>query len=191
MRIVLVGGLPGTGKSTMAGGLAGALDAVVLRSDEVRKELAGLPADRPSPAPFGEGLYRAEATAATYAEMLARAGAALSHGESVVMDASWTAETQRARARELAAAHAADLVEIRCRAEPDTAARRLRRRLAAGGDPSDATPEIAAQLAVAADPWPAAAAIDTGRGPAEALAEAMAVIGPARAPRPGVRGGRR
>ncbi len=46
-RLVLVGGLPGAGKSTLATGLADALGAAVVRSDELRKELAGLAPDAP------------------------------------------------------------------------------------------------------------------------------------------------
>jgi predicted kinase len=178
VRLVLVGGLPGTGKSTLATGLGEALGATVLRSDELRKELAGLPADRPAPAPYGEGLYRPESTGATYAEMLARAGTALALGESVVLDASWVGERRRAEARALAAEGWADTIEIRCAVPRELAARRIRRRMARGGDPSDATPDIAAKLAAAQDPWPGAVALDTSAGPADALAKALAAIGP-------------
>jgi predicted kinase len=66
VRLVVVGGLPGTGKSTLAAGLADALGATVIRSDEVRKELAGLRPDQPAPTAFGEGLYGPTAAAATY-----------------------------------------------------------------------------------------------------------------------------
>ncbi|HKE72481.1 MAG TPA: AAA family ATPase, partial [Acidimicrobiales bacterium] len=178
VRLVLVGGLPGTGKSTLATGLGEALGATVLRSDELRKELAGLPADRPAPAPFGEGLYRPEQTGATYAEMLARAGTALALGESVVLDASWVDERRRAEARALAADRCADTIEVRCAVASELAAERIRRRTARGGDASDATPEIAVALAAAEDPWPGAVALDTGAGPADALAKALAAIGP-------------
>ncbi|HEY7071135.1 MAG TPA: AAA family ATPase [Acidimicrobiales bacterium] len=178
VRLVLVGGLPGTGKSTLATGLGDALGATVLRSDELRKELAGLRPAQPAPAAFGEGLYRPEATAATYGEMLARAGVALGLGESVVLDASWTAAPWRARARELAARRCAGLVEIRCRTDAGQAERRIRLRLAAGGDASDATPAIAARLAEVEDPWPGALDLDTGDGPGEALMRALAAIAP-------------
>jgi aminoglycoside phosphotransferase family enzyme/predicted kinase len=177
VRLVLVGGLPGAGKSTLAAGLADALGAMLIRSDEVRKELAGLRPDQPAPAAFGEGLYRSEATAATYGEMLRRTELALALGESVVLDASWTAESRRAEARDAGARTHSDVLELRCSAPPDLAARRMRRRLAAGGDPSDATPEIAAQMALAEDPWPGAEVVDTSSGPAESLMKALELIG--------------
>ena len=41
--LLVVGGLPGFGKSTVATGLADRIDAVVVSSDVVRKERAGLP----------------------------------------------------------------------------------------------------------------------------------------------------
>jgi uncharacterized protein len=179
VRLILVGGLPGTGKSTLASGLADALGGTVIRTDTVRKELAGLRPDQPAPAAFGEGLYRPAATAATYGEVLRRAEVAHRLGESVVLDASWTAERWRAEARDVATRTATELVELRCSAPPDTAARRLRRRRSAGGDPSDATPEIAAQLAVAEDPWPSARIVDTSSGPAEALVKALVAVAPA------------
>ena len=177
IRLVLIGGLPGTGKSTLATGLAEALGATVLRSDEIRKEMAGLRPDHPAPAEFGEGLYGPAATAGAYGEMLRRTEVALGLGEVVVLDASWTAERWRAEARDIAARTQAEIMELRCSAPPDVAVRRIRRRAAVGGDPSDATPEIAAKLAAAEDPWAAGAMVDTSSGPAEALVKTLALIG--------------
>jgi hypothetical protein len=76
-------------------------------------------------------------TAATYTELLRRAGAALGEGESVVLDASWTDGHVREEAAQAAEAVAAELVELRCAAPPEVAAARLRSR--APTDPSDAT----------------------------------------------------
>ena len=42
VTMVLVGGLPGTGKTTLAGAIADRLGWTVLSSDQIRKELAGL-----------------------------------------------------------------------------------------------------------------------------------------------------
>ncbi len=173
VRLVLVGGLPGTGKSTLAAGLAEELDAMVLRSDELRKELAGIHPDRPSAIPFGEGIYSDDSTSHTFETMLDRARIALGMGETVVLDASWTSGAWRERARAVAAATSADLVEFRCSASVATTSRRILRRVATGDDPSDATPEIAAAMSACAEPWPQATTIDTEAAPAESLAAAL------------------
>ena len=145
----------------------------MLRTDEVRKELAGLAVDQPAPAAFGAGIYTERATARTYEEVLRRAAVALGTGETVVLDASFTLATWREQARVVAAETSSDLVELRCDAPPEVAAERIRRRAAAGQDPSDATPEIAAALAAATAPWPEATTIDTAGHPAAALADAL------------------
>ncbi|HET9443216.1 MAG TPA: AAA family ATPase [Acidimicrobiales bacterium] len=181
VRLVLVGGLPGTGKSTLAAGVGDALGAAVLRSDEVRKELAGVGAGPGGPAPgtgaaFGEGLYRPEITGATYAALLARAEVALGLGETVVLDATWTDARRREQARAVAGRGAADLVELRCSAPAAVAAERMRRRAEAGTDPSDATPEVAEAMAAVEDPWPSATTVDTGGDAGVALAAALAAL---------------
>jgi hypothetical protein len=70
------------------------------------------------------------------------------------------------------------VIEIRCSVAPDLAARRIRRRILRGGDPSDATPDVAGKLALTEDSWPGAIALDTSSGPADALAKALAMICP-------------
>ena len=66
VQLVVVGGLPGTGKSTLAAALGDELGWPVLRSDEVRKELAGLDPLDHAPAAYGTGLYAPSITDATY-----------------------------------------------------------------------------------------------------------------------------
>ncbi len=176
VRLILVGGLPGTGKSTLARRLASELGASVLRSDEIRKELAGIPTDQRAPAPHGAGIYSPASTEATYQEMLDRATAALGLGETVVLDASWSSASWRSRARSIAAAASADLVELRCDAPATVAAERLRRRHAAGDDASDATPEIAASMQAAAEPWREATTIDTAGDRSDSLAAGLQAV---------------
>lgn len=177
VTLVLVGGGPATGKSTLAAGIGDRLTWSVIRSDEVRKDVVGLGHRTAAPAAVDEGVYAPATTDATYVEMLARARRLLEHGESVVLDATWSDPRQRARAHELAAATATDVIELRCDVSPDEAAARARARVLVGGDPSDAGPEIARAVAARADPWPAAAPIDTAQDPGAALADALAVIG--------------
>jgi hypothetical protein len=163
VRLVLVGGLPGTGKSTVAQHLADRGVGMVLSSDEIRKELAGLRHDDPAPADFGQDLYRPTTTAGTYEELRRRARHLLERGESVILDASWHSAAERERAAHLAASVHAELVQLSCRCPAAIADDRLRSRPHGA---SDATPEVAHRMADLADPWPDAVVVDTS-GPAE------------------------
>jgi aminoglycoside phosphotransferase family enzyme/predicted kinase len=158
VRLVLVGGLPGVGKSTVAGALADRMHAAVFRSDVIRKEFAFLGIDESAPAPYRTGLYEPEVTEATYRALLDDARAVLERGGSVLLDASWADPALRQRAAELAEIADADLVQLHCVAPTAVAERRLRERV---GDASDADPTIAAAMAADFAPWPAATTIDT------------------------------
>jgi hypothetical protein len=175
VRLVLVGGLPGTGKSTLAEALSGRYGWPVLRSDVIRKRLAGRPGARPAARP-GEGIYQPSWTAATYAALIDQATEHLRHGSSVILDASWTDATHRAAAARLAHRAATDLVPLRCVAPDEVALRRLRDRRTAGRDVSDATAAAHQYLAARADPWPAATRLDTADPLPRTLAAARHAI---------------
>ncbi|MGO9457976.1 MAG: AAA family ATPase [Acidimicrobiales bacterium] len=163
VRLVIVGGLPGSGKTTVAREISGALDAAMVRSDEVRKALAGIDPLTPMPAPLDQDLYRPEMTAATYRVLLDRARSMLSMGQSVVLDATFSDPTWREAARELACAAGADLDELHCVAPLPVLERRLADRGLRGGDTSDAAPAVARELARRQSPWPTATVIETDR----------------------------
>jgi aminoglycoside phosphotransferase family enzyme/predicted kinase len=177
VRLVLVGGLPGTGKSTLAAALAAQIEAMIFRTDEIRKELASLPWTMPAGAAFGEGLYERSWTVRTYETLLERAGIALAYGHSVVLDASWSDPRWRSRARAIGQAAHADLAELCCEAPAQIAADRLGRRAKEGDDASDATPEIAAAMAERWAPWPSATSIDTSGLSSRSIAAAMGALG--------------
>jgi aminoglycoside phosphotransferase family enzyme/predicted kinase len=146
--LVLVGGLPGTGKSTLARGVADAAGFAVVRSDVVRKELAGVdPQLR-----VGSEYYSGEWTGRTYAECLRRAEAGLWEGRRVIVDATFRQDAQRAAFLELARKLRVAAVMLVCEARPEVVRERLDRRT---GDASDAT--WAVYRAVAWEPIPAAA----------------------------------
>jgi aminoglycoside phosphotransferase family enzyme/predicted kinase len=133
--LVLVGGLPGTGKSTLAQGLAGRADFRLIRSDLVRKELAGLQARESARSPFEEGIYAPDWSERTYAECLCRAEKLLFEGERVIVDASFGEEKRRQAILDAAGRLAVPVVFMLCQADPEVTRRRLERRR---GDVSDA-----------------------------------------------------
>ena len=176
VALVLVGGLPGTGKSTLAAGLADRFGWSVLRSDEVRKDLAGVAHTERADADFRAGLYRPEATVATYRALLERARRLLELGEPVVLDASWTDRRHRAAAEAMARETSSELVELECTAPIEVAAERLRERARGVGDVSDATAAVAAAMAATSDPWPRAESIDTTTPAGITLARSEVVV---------------
>ena len=180
VRLVLVGGSPGTGKTTLAAALAGAQGWELRHSDVVRKQLAGVALDARAPgAGVGDaGLYRPEQVAATYEALRAGAAVTLERGRSVVLDASWTSADERRRAAALARVAGATLVELRCVCDPAVARQRVADRPAGAPGASDATPEVADLLAARAESWPGAVEIDTSGDPAQSLAVAVAAVGP-------------
>jgi uncharacterized protein len=161
VTLVLIGGLPGTGKSALADATAGRLGFAVLNSDRIRKELAGLPAETSARAQYGRGIYTAEWTGRTYRELRRRAAVLLAHGESVVADASFISARERVAAAAIAAEASADLVQLRCTASGELAAQRMSAR---PSRVSDAGESIAAQMEAVAEPWPDAAVIETEAG---------------------------
>ena len=176
-RLVLVGGHPGTGKSTIADAIGGRTGWPVIRSDVVRKELAGVEPQTSMAAGFREGIYTPASTQVTYRELLDRARHRLEQGESVVLDASFSDGTWRERAAAVATSTSSDIVMLRCEAPAELAERRLRHRRPGGA--SDATPAIARAMAAIADPWEGGVhVIDTSGPVEEASAAAAARIGP-------------
>ncbi|MGX9791134.1 bifunctional aminoglycoside phosphotransferase/ATP-binding protein [Mycobacterium sp. MMS18-G62] len=170
VRLVIVGGGPGSGKTTLARALAKQLGAQVISTDDVRKELQQAGAITGEAGELNAGLYTPENIAEVYDEVLRRAEAALSDGSSVILDGTWRDSRQRKRARLLADQTASPLVEFTCSVELEQASARIRGR---GPSASDATPEIAAALADAASFD--GHHIDTGRPLAESVAEAQQI----------------
>jgi predicted kinase len=173
VRLILIGGPPAAGKTTLAGRVADRLGAVVLSSDHVRKELAGLDPVTSAAATYQQGIYAPTWTERTYAELTRRACRLLERGETVVLDASWTRDEHRRAARALGAETHSAVVELRCAAAAATVIDRLAHRT---GDASDADPAIAAAMSADADPWPQAQAIITDQDPDRSADRALAVI---------------
>jgi aminoglycoside phosphotransferase family enzyme/predicted kinase len=175
VRLVLVGGEPGTGKSTVAQELAARFGWVVLRSDEVRKDITGVGRSTRSPSDVGAGIYTPAVTDRVYRGLLRRAELGLRSGESVILDATWSSASWRSAARRVAADASADLVELRCDLPPDVAASRIERRLHDGTDVSDADARIAAAVRAQFDDWPEAHTVSTVP-PVDVVVDAAAAL---------------
>ena len=81
------------------------------------------------------------------------------------------------RARQLAAQMSADLVELRCELNQETAAARIAERTHSA---SDADAAVAAALRAAADPWPTSHPVNTGCTADESTDEATRHVRPHR-----------
>lgn len=141
-RLVLVGGLSGSGKSHVALTLLERLGAVRVRSDVERKRLAGMAADeRPAPEDLAR-LYGPAMTLRTYARLQTLARALLRAGLNVIVDAASLRRHERDAFRSLAAEERAAFSLVECTAPDAVLRERILRRMAAGRDASDATPQV-------------------------------------------------
>jgi len=128
--LVALCGLPGVGKSTVAGLITDRLDATRLRTDAVRKEL------------FLDPDYTDAETDTVYRELCDRAGGRLGDGESVVLDATFAERTHRRLARDLASGHGVVFRLVRVVCDREVAERRIADR----EDISDADVEVYRQF---------------------------------------------
>jgi len=172
-RLIAVGGLPGSGKTTIAKALAPEIlpapGAVVLRSDVIRKSLAGVgPLDRLGP----EG-YTAEMTERTYAALYTSARTALGAGHSVIADAVNLQPGERARLEDIARASGVAFSGLWLEAPVETLQARVADR---SGDASDATAEIVRAVAQQRSGDIGWAKIDAGGCPATVAEKARRAI---------------
>ncbi len=180
VRLVVLGGPPGTGKSTTAAGVADELGMTVLSSDRVRKELAGLSPLGSAAAPTGRGIYSESWTRHVYEELMRRVALLLGLGESVVLDATWSQRWQRELARATARSSHADLLELCCQLPPEQADLRVRSRRAEGssaaGTVSDADTRVAASVRDRFEVWPEAQVLDTSAAPGSVVDSAVRLL---------------
>lgn len=176
--LALIGGLPGSGKSTLADALAQHASFDVLRSDVVRKELAGLTPAESGRSAFGDGIYSAAWTERTYAELARRAENIVAVGGRALIDASFRSDARRHDFFALARRWGVRTLMLECRAAPEVIRERLHQRR---GDASDADWAVYQQAATEwQSPNPASQRLmrlmDTTAGSPENIAPAMTAL---------------
>lgn len=176
-RLVAVGGLSGTGKTTLARelapGIGAAPGAVHLRSDLERKAMEGVAAQTRLSADH----YAGAARAGVYRHMLGRAAVLLGAGHSVLLDATFLAPEARAEAAALAASLPVVFTGLWLEAPGAVLLSRVAARV---GDASDADQAVVRrQLAqdIGANDWNR---VEAGGTLAAALRVAAAVLGETR-----------
>jgi aminoglycoside phosphotransferase family enzyme/predicted kinase len=160
--LLAVGGLPGTGKSTLARalapGLGAAPGAVILRSDEIRKRLHGVVPEQPLP----PEAYGADANRAVFATLIASADEAVAVGHTVIADATFLDPQYRARLAEVAAARAVPFHGFWLQAPLPLLEARVASRRGDASDASIAVLRAAAGRDPGAGAWHAIDAADAG-----------------------------
>jgi len=169
-RLVAIGGLSGTGKSTLAAALAPSLGARVLRSDVIRKRLFDVaPETRLLPS-----AYTSQVSRRVYQTLRRKAAEALAAGYSVIIDAVSLKPSERQSFVTVAEAAGVPFSGLWLEAPPATMDRRLRARR---HDASDASSEVLAQQ-LRQDPgtmdW---VRIDAATGPEGCLSAARRALG--------------
>ena len=168
-RLIAIGGVSGTGKSTLAAALAPELGlrpgARVLRSDVTRKLLLGFdPETRLPPT-----AYTREISGRVYDALCRKATTVLKAGYSAIVDAVALRPEERQSFAEVASGAGVPFSGLWLEGRAEAMAGRIRKRR---GDASDATPEVLAQQ-LREDPgaidW---VRIDTSSRPEHCLAAA-------------------
>lgn len=172
VQLILVGGGPGTGKSTLSHSLAADIGAKVLSTDEVRRELQDRGRISGVAGTLRAGLYTSENVDLVYDEVCRRAQRLLAGGQTVILDGTWRDPRHRRWAHAVADDLSVPVIEFVCQTTLDDAKARIATRLDTS---SDATAEMAAPLTPDLDDWVGAHRMDTGRPLRESTDEARMI----------------
>ncbi|MDD5171498.1 MAG: AAA family ATPase [Candidatus ainarchaeum sp.] len=164
--LIIVCGLPGSGKSSLSKDLAKRFSAVHLNSDIIRKEL------------FPKPSYSEEEKRAVYAEMAKRAGELLAKGSNVIADATFSRKEYRETMDEVAGQTGAKVFIIKCILHEGETKKRLEKRKQAGKSPSDADYDVYVKLKETFEPLEGGyLEVDYMRPKKEVLAKVKEFIG--------------
>ncbi|MFO8041386.1 MAG: AAA family ATPase [Sodalinema sp.] len=143
-EIIMMSGLSGSGKSTTGRQIAQSQGGIQIRSDAVRKHLAGVPLNQRGP----DAIYCPEMSDRTYSQ-LADLGVMLADlGWTVILDAKYDRRRWRDKVHERSQAANITLKIVHCQAPLAVLEARLQQRT---GDIADATADLLAKQAEQAE----------------------------------------
>jgi predicted kinase len=137
--LLVVFGLMGGGKSTLARKIAETFDFEVLSTDHIRRSIMG---PSPSPANYGDGLYRTESRHQVYEELFRQAGAILDKRQSLILDGTFLSRELRSRARDLSRRHGAEVLNVLCECPKEVSLARIQKRVEEGRAESEARADL-------------------------------------------------
>jgi aminoglycoside phosphotransferase family enzyme/cytidylate kinase len=140
--IILMHGISGTGKSTIASQLAERIYAVHIRSDIERKRLLGLKASEATEKTAGVA-YSASTSDDVFNYLLSIAQTIVQSGSSVIVDATFILQRRRAPFLEWAKQQNIPSIIFICHVPIETREIWIQKRAQEGLDPSEATIQIA------------------------------------------------
>ena len=146
-KLIMMCGVSGSGKSTQAKALAIAHQGIHLRSDVIRKHLAGVGLTERN-----ADIYTPEMTAETYAKLTELGITLAQGGATVILDAKYDRVALRQAVLEAASKANIPCEIVFCTAERDTLIARLNTRSVANQDVSDATVELLDQQLTSFEP---------------------------------------
>src|SRR5271154_2338540 len=140
--LIVVCGLSGSGKSTIARTLQHRKGFKAIKSDHVRKRLVAVSPQEHIRVDYGANIYSDRFSKIAYNAMLAEAERLLAGGRGVILDATFKTSADRQLAVALAARRGVPVLFIECVVSEDEAMRRLEQRELKENEVSDATPEV-------------------------------------------------
>jgi len=135
--LMIMTGLTGAGKTSVAEPLSRELNAALFQSDWIRKELAGIPLEEHRFESFDQGIYSPEFTRRNYQTLMQKAEETLKKEQSVILDATFLKRDDRMRACRIAEQIGVPFFIIEVTCPEQEVERRLSLRLQQAGVPSD------------------------------------------------------
>jgi len=146
-RVIAVGGMIASGKSTAADAIGELFASPVVSSDRTRKYLMGKSPTESMKSDAWSGAYSERSTDEVYDELLRRAGVVVDSGRPVVVDASFRTRAMRQAIREVALQRGVPFSFVECVCPRKICLARLKKRERGGPHESDARSELLDEFA--------------------------------------------